>query len=103
MSAPHQSYTVTWIDPAVGPHQVALASIAIFYTDLDTHETGVVGTVLPGVQTFTGGVLAAGKRYTFAVQATDVNGNVGPMSAQSNELDTPLVPGMPTNVVAVLN
>jgi hypothetical protein len=97
--------TVTWNDPVVGAGQAALQTLTV-YAALDTNGNAgplvSVGTVNPGVQTFTipVGQLTPGNSYYFTVKATDVNGLQGPQGNWAGPLGPIGVPGPPTNVQA---
>ena len=103
-----QNVTVTWVDPAVGAGQAALATLTI-YAALDTAGSAgpliVIGTVSPGVQTFTGPTtsLASGSQYYFTVKATDVNGIQSQQGNWAGPLGPIGGPSAPTNVQAMLN
>ena len=104
MSTP-QTSTVTWVDPTVSGSQLALKVLYIWENDLTQTPApqAYIGSVAPGVGTFTTGVLPVGARRSYQVQAEDIAGNRGPFSAASTEIDAPTAPGAPANVVAVLN
>jgi hypothetical protein len=105
-----QSVTVAWTDPTVSGTQLPLASLLVFENDLTQSPPtqSQVGSVAPGVQTFTTGyALPPGADRTYQVQAVDTQGNKGPLSTASNAITTatPTVtdPGTPTGVGATLN
>ncbi len=104
MSTP-QTSTITWVDPIVSGSRLALRVLYVFENDIanDPPTQAYVGSAEPGAQTFTTGVLPAGARRTYQVQAEDVAGNRGPMSSVSTEIEAPTVPGAPTGVLAILN
>jgi hypothetical protein len=111
MSGPSGTVTVSWTDPTVTGSQLALAQLTVFENDLtQSPPTQVnVGSVAPGTQTFTTGyTLPVGADRTYQVQATDIGGNKGALSAASGAVTvpvppTPTAPGAPTAVGAVLN
>ena len=100
-----QTVTVTWSDPVVGPGQAALKSLQIYSALVSGGPNTLLGTVNPGVQTFTSaaGQLAPGTAYYFTVAATDINGEQGPDGTYFGPLTTSAVPSAPTNVQATLS
>lgn len=104
MSTP-QTATITWVDPPISGTQLALKVLYIWENDLtqEPPTQAYIGSAQPGAHTFTTGVLPIGARRSYQIQAEDVAGNRGPMSAVSTEVDAPTAPGAPSNVSAVLN
>lgn len=99
--------TITWVDPPVTTGQAALQTLDV-YAALDTDGNAgpliLLGTALPGVQTFTTvlGQLQSGSSYFFAVKATDINNRQGPQGNWAGPLGPVGVPDAPTNVQASL-
>lgn len=86
---------LTWVDPVVSTGELPIASIQL----LD--GAVVLGSVAPGVQTFTTQTLTAGA-HTFTAVAVDSS---GAKSVPSNAVSVTVPsapPGPPTNLQAVL-
>ena len=99
-----QVATITWVDPAVEAGQAALQTLDVYGAavgiDGNVGPLVLLGTVLPGVQTFTTaiGQLASGSTYYFTVKATDINGLHGPQGNWAGPIGPVGVPSAPINV-----